>query len=74
MLLSLASVCLATLKDIPLFATVYPNKVFDYMAAEKPSILGINSAIKEIIKKSNGGLLVKPGNVKFLKEAIYFIF
>ena len=44
------------------------------MAAEKPSILGINSAIKEIIKKSNGGLLVKPGNVKFLKEAIYFIF
>jgi glycosyltransferase involved in cell wall biosynthesis len=31
-----ADVCVATLRDIPLFRTTYPNKVFDYMAAGRP--------------------------------------
>jgi glycosyltransferase involved in cell wall biosynthesis len=69
-LLSLASVCLATLKDIPLFSTVYPNKVFDYMAAEKPTILAIDGAIKDVIKKSEGGIVIKPGSSIELKESI----
>ena len=69
-LLSLSSVCLATLKNIPLFATVYPNKVFDYMAAGKPTILAIDGAIKDVIEKSGGGKVVKPGNSHNLKDAI----
>ena len=73
-LLSLASVCLATLKDIPLFATVYPNKVFDYMAAGKPTILAIDGAIKEVIEKSQGGTVTKPGDAVLLKDAILSYF
>ena len=69
-LLSLASVCVATLKDIPLFATVYPNKVFDYMAAGKPTILAIDGAIKEVVEKASGGIVVAPGSSSQLKEAL----
>jgi hypothetical protein len=40
--LAAADACLAILKPIPLYATVYPNKVFDYMAAGRagPAIGG----------------------------------
>src|SRR5690606_23751116 len=37
--------CIAILKPIPLYATVYPNKVFDYMAAGRPVILAIDGVI-----------------------------
>ena len=35
--LAAADVCIATLMNIPMFATTYPNKVFDYMAAGRPT-------------------------------------
>lgn len=69
-ILKMADVCLATLKDIPLFATVYPNKVFDYMAAQKPVILAINGSIRKVIETSKGGIFVEPGNSHNLSQAI----
>ena len=69
-ILQQTDVCLATLKNIPLFATVYPNKVFDYMAAKKPTILAIDGVIKEVIQKSNGGTTIPPEDVHAMKEAI----
>ncbi len=63
-------VCIATLKDIPLFNTTYPNKVFDYMAAGKPTILAIDGVIREVIKSSNGGTYVPPGDSIKLADAM----
>jgi len=63
-------VCIATLKDIPMFKTTYPNKVFDYMAAHKPTILGIDGVIREVIEHADGGTYIGPGNSSGLKEAI----
>ena len=37
--LAASNACVATLKNIRMFRTVYPNKVFDYMAAGRPVIL-----------------------------------
>ncbi len=34
--LAASDACVATLRNIPEFRTPFPNKVFDYMAAEKP--------------------------------------
>ncbi len=65
-----ADVCIATLKDIPLFRTTYPNKVFDYMAAGKPTILAIDGVIRDVIEKSSGGICVKPGNSHEIAQAI----
>jgi len=68
--LSVADVCLATIKNIPLLQIVYPNKVFDYMAAGKPTIVTIGGPIKDIIEKSPGGVYVPPGDPIKLGNAI----
>jgi glycosyltransferase involved in cell wall biosynthesis len=65
-----ADICLATLQNIPMFKTTYPNKVFDYMAAGRPTVLGIDGVIREVIEAAEGGLFVQPGDAKALAEAV----
>ena len=68
--LSAADVCVAVLGNIPMFRMTYPNKVFDYMAAGRPTVLAIDGAIREVIENSGGGLFVPPGDHRALGEAI----
>lgn len=67
-----SDVCLAILQDIPMFRTTYPNKVFDYMAAGKPTVLVIDGVIREVLEASGGGVFIPPGDdarlAKFLIE------
>jgi glycosyltransferase involved in cell wall biosynthesis len=65
-----ADVCLAILQDLPMFRTPYPNKVFDYMAAGRPTVLVIDGAAREVIESSGGGVFVEPGNDELLAKAI----
>jgi glycosyltransferase involved in cell wall biosynthesis len=68
--LAAANVCIASLKNISMFKTTYPNKVFDYMAAGRPTILAIDGVIREVIENANGGVFVEPGNAPALSNAI----
>ena len=68
--LAASDVCLATLKNIPMFRTTYPNKVFDYMAAARPTVLGIDGVIRQVIEASNGGIFVEPGDETALANAV----
>jgi lipopolysaccharide/colanic/teichoic acid biosynthesis glycosyltransferase len=68
--LATADVCIAILKAVPMLDTTYPNKVFDYMAASRPTVLAIDGVIREVIEKADGGLFVQPGNAQALAEAI----
>ena len=65
-----ADICLAILQDIPMFRTTYPNKVFDYMAAGKATILVIDGVIRQIIEDSKGGIFVQPGDALQLASSI----
>jgi glycosyltransferase involved in cell wall biosynthesis len=65
-----ADACIAILKPIPLYATVYPNKVFDYMAAGRPVILAIDGVIREVVEDSGAGVFVNPGDPQALAETI----
>jgi glycosyltransferase involved in cell wall biosynthesis len=62
--------CLAILKPIPLYATVYPNKVFDYMAAGKPVLLAIDGVIRQVVEQAQAGIFIPPGDPQALAEAI----
>jgi glycosyltransferase involved in cell wall biosynthesis len=68
--LAAADAGLAILKDIPMFTTTYPNKVFDYMAAGRPTVLAIDGAIREVVEAAEGGIFVSPGDPAALAEAV----
>jgi glycosyltransferase involved in cell wall biosynthesis len=65
-----ADACIAILKPIPLYATVYPNKVFDYMAAGRAVILAIDGVIREVVEQAGCGVFAQPGDPKALADAI----
>ncbi len=68
--LAASDACIATLKDIPMFRTTYPNKVFDYMAAGRPTILAIDGVIRQVIEAAGGGIFVPPGDDAALADAV----
>ena len=68
--LAAADVCVAILRNIPMFRLTYPNKVFDYMSAGRPTIVAIDGAIREVIEASGGGKFVQPGDPCALAQAI----
>jgi len=62
--------CIAILKDIPMFRTTYPNKIFDYMAAGRPTLLAIDGVIRKVVEDSGSGLFVPPGDDTALARAV----
>jgi glycosyltransferase involved in cell wall biosynthesis len=68
--LAAADACIAILKPIPLYATTYPNKVFDYMAAGRPVILAIDGVIRQVVETSGAGIAVPPGDPAAMAAAI----
>jgi len=68
--LAAADACIAILKPIPLYATVYPNKVFDYMAAGRPVVLAIDGVIREVIEAAGAGIYTPAGDAEALANAI----
>jgi glycosyltransferase involved in cell wall biosynthesis len=65
-----ADVCLAILQDISMFRTTYPNKVFDYMAAGRATVLVIDGVSRDLIESSYGGVYVQPGDDEQLAKTI----
>jgi glycosyltransferase involved in cell wall biosynthesis len=68
-ILAATDACVATLLNIPMFRTTYPNKVFDYMAAERPTLLAIDGVIRKVVEDGDGGLFVQPGDDAALAAA-----
>jgi glycosyltransferase involved in cell wall biosynthesis len=68
--LAAADACIAILKPIEMYKTVYPNKVFDYMAAGRPVILAIDGVIREVLEAAQGGVVVPPGDAESLADTI----
>lgn len=61
----------AVLQNNPTFNTVYPNKVFDYMACGKPTLLAIDGAAREMVcDKAQAGVFAEPENPAAIAAAI----
>lgn len=72
-LLAESDACVAILRNIPMFKTTYPNKVFDYMAAGKPVLLAIDGVIRKVVESAQCGLFAKPGDEKELAEKLRYL-
>lgn len=57
-----SDVCTAVLKKVDVFKTVYPNKLFDYMAAAKAVIVAIDGVARKLVEDAGAGLYVEPEN------------
>jgi len=68
--LAAADACLAILKPLKLYATVYPNKVFDYLAAGRPVLLAIDGPIRAVVEQAGAGVFVPPGDPAALAAAM----
>jgi glycosyltransferase involved in cell wall biosynthesis len=71
--LAAANCGIAILMPLPLYATTFPNKVFDYMAAGKPVVLAIDGVIRRVVEQANAGVFVPPGDATRLAETIAWI-
>jgi len=61
----------AVLQDNPTFRTVYPNKVFDYMACERPVLLAIDGVARELVcDRARAGVFVQPEDPRAIADAI----
>ena len=72
--LAASDACVATLQNIPMFKMTYPNKIFDYMAAKKPIVLGIDGVIRKVVEDGKGGIFVEPGDDQQLADAVVWMF
>lgn len=71
--LAAANTCIAILKPIPLYATVYPNKVFDYMAAGRPVVLAMEGVIKKVVESAEAGVAIALGDPTTLANTIRYL-
>ncbi len=64
-------VACAVLQNNPTFRTVYPNKVFDYMACGKPVLLAIDGVARDMVcSEAKGGIFVEPENPEAIAQGI----
>lgn len=65
-----SDVCTAVLKRVDTFKTVYPNKMFDYMAAAKPVVIAIDGVARKLIEEAGAGLFVEPEDPAAFARAV----
>ena len=68
-LLAAADVCLVPLRDVPLFATFIPSKMFEYLAAGKAVIGSVTGEAAQILAEA-GAVVVPPEDSGSLAAAI----
>jgi glycosyltransferase involved in cell wall biosynthesis len=65
-----ADVCLVPLRDVPLFETFVPSKLFEVLAAGRPIVGAVRGEARDILRRSGGALLVDPEQPAALAEAV----
>lgn len=70
----LADVCLVPLRNIPLFETFIPSKMFEIMAMERPIVGSVRGEAADIMNRSGGAVVVAPEDSLAITEAINDLF
>ena len=68
-LLAAADICLVPLRDVPLFATFIPSKLFEYLAAGRPVVGAVTGEAAQILTEA-GAVVVAPEDDAALADEI----
>jgi glycosyltransferase involved in cell wall biosynthesis len=70
-LINACDVGAAVLQQNPTFRAVYPNKVFDYMACGRPTLLAVDGVARELFcEQAQAALFAEPEDARSLASAI----
>lgn len=67
---NLADICLVPLRDVELFQTFIPSKMFEIMAMGKPIVASLSGEAASIMRSSGGALMAEPENAGEIINAI----
>lgn len=68
--ISASDACLVHLKKSPVFETVIPTKMLEFMSCGRPIILGVNGQAQRLLESSRSGIHIEPENPDALCDAI----
>jgi glycosyltransferase involved in cell wall biosynthesis len=63
-------VTLVLLRDLPVFETVIPSKIFEFLAQERPVVLAARGEIRRLVNEAKAGLVIDPENADQLAAAV----
>ena len=69
-LIKASDVCVVMLKKAPIFKTVIPTKMLEFMACGRPVILGVDGQARQLLEAAEGGLFTEPEDLEALTDAI----
>ncbi|MEN8183938.1 MAG: glycosyltransferase family 4 protein [Myxococcota bacterium] len=62
---------LVTLRDLPVFRTVIPSKLFEFVAQERPVVLAApKGEIRALVEEADVGLVIEPEQPEALARAV----
>ena len=65
-----ADACLVPLRDVPIFETFVPSKLFEVLAAGRPIIGAVRGEARDILRRSGGALVVDPERGDQIAQAV----
>lgn len=65
-----SDVCVVPLRQLPLFSTFIPSKMFEIMACAVPVIGAVEGEAREILERSGGARLIVPEDAGALADAV----
>jgi glycosyltransferase involved in cell wall biosynthesis len=69
--LSVIDLTLVVLRDLPVFATVIPSKVFEFLAQERPMLLSApRGEIRSLVEEAKAGFVIEPEDPDALARAV----
>jgi glycosyltransferase involved in cell wall biosynthesis len=64
---------LVLLRDLPVFETVIPSKIFEFLAQERPVVVAARGEIREMVEEAKAGFVIPPEDAAALAAAVRFV-
>ncbi len=61
---------LVMLRDLPVFETVIPSKIFEFLALERPVVVAAKGEIRRMMEEAEGAIVIDPENEDQMVTAI----
>jgi colanic acid biosynthesis glycosyl transferase WcaI len=69
-IIAATDVCLVVLRDKPLFRTVIPSKIFEFMGAARPMLTTVDGESRHIVEDAGAGVFSPPERAEDLARAL----